>query len=111
MTDTFDRLNHIHEAIMKIMQLTKKGKRRFDREEEIRLSIIYYIQIIGEAASTIPLDFRNSHQEIPWRQMIAMRNKLIHHYDGIDLEVVWETATISIPQLKPLIFALLKPEA
>lgn len=38
------------------------------------------------------------------------RNKLIHHYDGINLDIVWETATISIPPLEPLILAILKPE-
>lgn len=110
MTDTLDRLNHIHEAIIKIMQYTEKGRGKFDREEEIRLAIIHYLLVVGEAASAIPQDFRNSHPDIPWRNMISTRNKLIHHYDGINLDIVWETATISIPPLEPLILAILKPE-
>ena len=107
MTDTFDRLGHIDEAITKIMQYTKKGRRKFDREEGTQNSVIYYLQIIGEAASAIPQDFRDKHPEIPWRQMINTRNKLIHNYDGIDLDIVWETATISIPDLQAKIDAIL----
>ncbi len=110
MTDTFDRLSHIHDAILKIAKYVKRGKRRFDKEEGIQNSVIYYLQIVGEAASVIPQEFRNSHPEIPWRQMISTRNRLIHHYDGIDLDVVWETATTNIPELEQKIAAILKIE-
>ena len=99
MTDALERIRHIQTAITKINKYTKRGRRRFDREEETQNSIVYYLQIIGEAASAIPLEFRNLHPEIPWRSMINMRNKLIHHYDGIDLDIVWETATTGIPDL------------
>jgi uncharacterized protein with HEPN domain len=111
MTDSLDRIHHIHEAISKIISYTKRGRRKFDREEQTQNSIIYYLQIVGEAASAIPQDFRDRHPEIPWRPMISMRNKLIHHYDGIDLDVVWETATVSITDLKPKIDAILDEEA
>lgn len=111
MTDSLDRIHHIHEAISKIIFYTKRGRRKFDREEQTQNSIIYYLQIVGEAASAIPQDFRDHHPEIPWRPMISMRNKLIHHYDGIDLDVVWETATVSITDLKPKIDAILDEEA
>jgi uncharacterized protein with HEPN domain len=46
------------------------------------------------------------HPEVPWRSMINMRNKLIHHYDGIDLDIVWETATVGIPDLAVKIQAI-----
>ena len=107
MTDTFDRLKHIHDAIIKIRKYTKRGRPRFDREEGTQNSIIYYLQIIGEAASAIPHDFRDRHPEIPWRQMINTRNKLIHNYEGIDLDIVWETATTSISDLQPKIDTIL----
>jgi uncharacterized protein with HEPN domain len=66
MTDSSERLNHIFDAMLKIKHYVKRGRKKFDSEEEIRLSIIYYIQIIGEAASALPQDFRASHSEIPW---------------------------------------------
>jgi uncharacterized protein with HEPN domain len=104
------RLQHISDAIAKIGKYTRRGRRRFEREESTQNSIIYYLQIIGEAASAIPLDFRNRHPELPWRQMISTRNKLIHNYAGIDLDIVWETATVSIPDLEPQIKAILESE-
>lgn len=110
MTDTLDRLRHIEESIIKIINYTKKGRRRFDREEATQNSIIYYLQIIGEASNAIPLDYRNLHTQIPWRSMISMRNKLIHNYDGIDLDIVWETATLSIPNLLGEIRTLIDKE-
>ena len=57
MTDSLDRIRHIHEAISKIIFYTKRGRRKFDREEQTQNSIIYYLQIVGEAASAIPQDF------------------------------------------------------
>jgi uncharacterized protein with HEPN domain len=111
MTETLDRLEHIYEAITKIMKYTKRGRKRFDREEATQNSIIYYLQIMGEAANAIPLDFRSRHPEIPWRTMINMRNKLIHNYDGIDLDIVWETATINIPALATKIQAIIVEES
>ena len=108
MTDSLERIQHIQTAITKIGKYTKRGRRRFDKEEETQNSIVYYLQIMGEAASALPLEFRNLHPEIPWRSMINMRNKLIHHYDGIDLDIVWETATVGIPDLAFKIQAILE---
>lgn len=108
MTNPLERIQHIQTAITKINKYTKRGRRRFDREEETQNSIVYYLQIMGEAASALPLEFRNLHPGIPWRSMINMRNKLIHHYDGIDLDIVWETATVGIPDLAVKILSILE---
>jgi uncharacterized protein with HEPN domain len=72
MTDTLERVQHIQEAIIKIMNYSKRGRSKFDSEEETQNSIIYYLQILGEAASAIPQDFRDHHPQIPWRPMISI---------------------------------------
>jgi uncharacterized protein with HEPN domain len=72
MTDTLERVQHIQEAIIKIMNYSKRGRSKFYSEEETQNSIIYYLQILGEAASAIPQDFRDHHAEIPWRPMISI---------------------------------------
>jgi uncharacterized protein with HEPN domain len=69
------------------------------------LSIVKSIEIIGEAASTITKEFRKKHKKIPWANIIAMRNRLIHVYFDIDLDRVWDTVTDDLP---PLIAALEK---
>jgi len=110
MRDPYEQLHRIQNAIIKIGEYTRKGRFTFDREEEVRLSVIHYLYTIGGAAYATPQDFRDHHPEIPWRSMISMRNKLIHYYDAIDLDVVWETATISIPDQQSKIDAILDAE-
>lgn len=57
------------------------------------------LELIGEAATHIPADFRSAHPEIPWRMIIAMRNRLIHAYLGIDNDTVWSIIQDELPEL------------
>jgi uncharacterized protein with HEPN domain len=57
------------------------------------------LELIGEAATHIPVDFRDAHPEIPWRMIIAMRNRLIHAYLGIDNDTVWSVIQDELPEL------------
>ncbi|MDD1444303.1 DUF86 domain-containing protein [Dolichospermum sp. ST_sed3] len=61
------------------------------------------LEIIGEATKRISKDFRNNNPEIPWADMAGMRDVLIHDYIDVDLEIVWKTASESIPKLKALL--------
>ena len=69
----------------------------------LALALTKLLEIIGEAASTIPAEFRAAHPTIPWRLAINMRNRLIHGYFDIDSNIVWDTVTSN---LEPLIVAL-----
>lgn len=64
------------------------------------------LELIGEAATHIPEDVRKNHQEIPWRMIIATRNKLIHGYLGIDDDILWSIVRDDIPALLPLLKSL-----
>lgn len=57
------------------------------------------LAVIGEAAGRISVAYRQQHPEIPWLQIVGMRNRLIHGYDAIDLEVVWSTVQNDLPNL------------
>jgi uncharacterized protein with HEPN domain len=57
------------------------------------------LELIGEAATNIPQDIRTSHPQIPWRQIIATRNQIIHGYLGIDNDIIWSIITDEIPSL------------
>lgn len=65
------------------------------------------LEVAGEATKQLPAWFRARHPDIPWSSMAGMRDKLIHFYFGVDLEIVWETVTVRIAELEPLIDALL----
>ncbi|MCW7075240.1 MAG: DUF86 domain-containing protein [Candidatus Methanospirare jalkutatii] len=64
-------------------------------------AVIRSLEVMGEAVKKIPLEIREKYQEIPWKYIAGMRDKLIHEYHGVDLEIVWEVVEKEIPPLKP----------
>jgi uncharacterized protein with HEPN domain len=74
-------------------------------------SVIRRLEIIGEAAGRVSAQFRDRHAAIPWSRMIGMRNRVIHGYDAVDLDIVWTTAHERIPELLALIEPLVPPDA
>lgn len=73
-------------------------------------AIVHSIQIIGEAARRVSEEYREMHPEIPWRNIIGMRNQLVHKYDDVDLDVVWRVVQREIPELIALIEPLVPPD-
>lgn len=110
MRDPFEQLRRIQEAILKIAEYTKKGRRRFDRDEAIQLSIIHHLQAISNAALAISPAFKDHHPEMAWQQMIDFRNFLTHYYLGIDRDALWKIASHDLPVLKAQIDAELAGE-
>ncbi len=102
-------LRHILECIAVIENHTRKTSQgKFSRDVKTQDAVIRRIEIIGEAVKNLPAEFTKRHTEIEWREMAGMRDKLIHEYFGIHLDVVWTTIMRDIPRLKRLITALLK---
>ncbi|MFB5762568.1 HepT-like ribonuclease domain-containing protein [Paenibacillus medicaginis] len=66
-------------------------------------AVVRNLEIIGEAARNINDEVKNKYPEVPWRNMIGLRNILIHEYFGIDESIVWEVATRNLQEIKPLI--------
>ncbi len=97
-------LEHILESIRKIEDFVNGiTKFEFDQSILIQDAVIRNIEIIGEATKKISKQFTQSHPEIPWQDMAGMRDKLIHDYLDVDLEVVWKTVESDLPLLKELI--------
>ena len=61
--------------------------------------VLYQISVLGEALRRISPEFQQQHPEVPYRQVISMRNKLVHDYDDINIPLVWQVITTSIPDL------------
>jgi uncharacterized protein with HEPN domain len=70
-------------------------------------AVVQAIQIVGEAASRISPETRSAASSVPWGRIIGMRHRLVHAYADIEPEVVWQTVTVEIPALLPLLIALL----
>lgn len=75
----------------------------FMRNVQLQDSVVRRLEIIGEAAGRVSMTFRDRHPTIPWGRMIGMRNRMIHVYDAVDLDIVWATAHERIPELLALI--------
>ena len=99
MRDDRERLEDILEAIERIEKYAAKGKDAFDNEELIQVWIIHHVQIIGEAAAQISNESREALPQIPWSDIIAMRNRLIHAYFDINLDILWKTIVEDLPPL------------
>lgn len=72
----------------------------FLKDKKTQYAVIRALEIIGEASKKIPKDTRDKYPNIPWRSIAGMRDKLIHDYSGVDVEVVWNTANEKILSLE-----------
>jgi len=105
----FDFFNDILESIEKIEQFTTgMNYSQFATDDKTSFAVIRALEIIGEAAKAIPEKIKEKHHELPWKEMSGLRDKLIHVYFGVNLEVVWETIEEDIPKLKPIIAEIIK---
>lgn len=107
--DDVVRLQHIYQAAQKAIRFTKGRKREdLDHDEMLEFALIHAIQVIGEASARVSEAFRIKYPQIPWRVMAGMRNRIVHAYFDVDLDIVWETATENLPGLVPELEKVLK---
>jgi len=93
-------VRHILDAAEKAMTFAKSYTREdLDTNEMLAFSLIHLLEIIGEAANGVSEGFREKHPDIPWRQMVELRNRLIHGYFDINLDIVWDTVAKDLPPL------------
>ena len=102
-------LNDILEAIQRIEKYIE-GCNFEDFSKNLMMldAVVRNFEIIGEAAKQIPEEIKQKHREIPWKEIIGMRDKLSHNYFGVDLEIVWRTSKKRLPDLKHVIEEMLK---
>jgi len=108
MRDPRERLLDMVEAIEKIERYSAKGRVVFEKEELIQTWIVHHLQIVGEAAGKLGPEFHDQHPLIPWPQVVAMRNVLVHDYFGVDLEEVWRVVERDLPDLKSKLHILVR---
>lgn len=72
-------------------------------------AVVHRLQVIGEAASKVSLPLRQSHPEIPWAAIVSMRHRIVHDYLNVDLDIVWDTVHVDLPEIQRLL-AGLEPE-
>jgi uncharacterized protein with HEPN domain len=98
--DDLIRLRHMLDAAKEGLSFVKnKTRKDLDSDRMLVLSIVKSIEIVGEAAAKVSQETKEKCTELPWANIIAMRNRLIHVYFDIDLDRVWDTITDDLPPL------------
>jgi len=101
--DYRDYLQDILDSVCEIESFIKgMSYEDFKRDRKTINAVVRSIEVMGEAAKRIPRALKTKWGGIPWRQMAGMRDKLIHEYFGVDVEILWKTAKDEIPPLKQL---------
>ena len=94
------RIKHILDAANEAVSFAKgKNRTDLDSDRQLNLSLVRLLEIIGEAARGISPEFREANPDLPWESMIGMRDRLIHGYFDVNLDVVWQTVTEDLPPL------------
>ena len=106
--DPNERLMDILDAIDRIERYAERGRDALEIDELVQVWMVHHIQIIGEAAARLGRDFHEAYPEVPWAQIVAMRNILVHEYFGVDLDEVWQVVDRDLPILKSQVERLLE---
>jgi uncharacterized protein with HEPN domain len=89
-------LDHARQTVASVQQRTRAD---LDQDRILQLALQKAIEIVGEAASRVSREGRSRHPDIPWAEAIAARNRIMHGYDTVDYDVVWQILTEEFPAL------------
>ena len=107
--DVFIFLEHIIENILDIEEFsTGLTKEELKNDKLKQNAIVRSLEIIGEAVKNVPNTFRNKHSQIEWSKISGLRDKLIHHYFGVDFNTIWDVIKVDLPELKKKVKLILK---
>jgi uncharacterized protein with HEPN domain len=94
------RLRHMLDAAREAVDFSK-GRSRKDLENDrlYHLAMVRLVEVIGEAAARVSEATRQAHPHVPWSEVVGARNRLIHGYDQVDLDILWDILALDLPPL------------
>ena len=96
-----DYLNDVHDAIKRALDYTDGMIwEEYLRDPKTQDAVVRNLEVIGEATKVLSEQIREQYPGIPWREMMGTRDRLIHHYFGINQEIVWQIVQYDLPELK-----------
>lgn len=97
--DDIIRLRHMLDAALEAERfIDDKDRSDLDNDRKLELALVKCVEIIGEAASSVSKESRDNLPQIPWTDIVGMRNRLIHAYFEINLDILWKTLTDDLPR-------------
>ena len=104
-------LRHLEECIGRIVEYTQGGLEPFLADTRTQDAVLRNLEVIGEAVKNLTPKLTDSHPEIPWKRIAGLRDILIHHYFGVDLEIVWRVVEDRLPELARAVAELLDADS
>jgi uncharacterized protein with HEPN domain len=109
--DPFVALRHMLDHAREAVQLARgRSRTDLDADRLLQLALARLVEIVGEAASRVPAELQGRHPGLPWREAVGARSRLIHGYDFVDLDILWEIVATDLPKLIPQIEEVLTLE-
>lgn len=100
-------LLHIRDAIDAVLSYTADGRQSFFADRKTQDAVVRNLEIIGEAAKRVSEPTRQGHGDVTWKRIAGMRDKMIHEYFGVNLNLVWEVVEGQLPSLRVRMEAIL----
>lgn len=98
--DPFVRIRHMVEHAREAVEMTHgRSREDLNLDRQLNLALVRLPEIVGEAAARVPDDFRRQYPNVPWRDIADLRNRLIHGYDSINFDILWQIMQQDIPVL------------
>ena len=101
-------LLHIRDALERICSYTAEGKQAFLVDPRTQDAVIRNLEVVGEAVKNLSERLKTHHSAIPWKRIAGMRDKMIHEYFGVNLQLVWDAIEQEVPRLQQKIAAILR---
>lgn len=97
-------LEDMESAMEKISRYTDGMSREtFLKDDKTIDAVVRNLEIIGEAVKNLPEDYKGWHADLPWHQIAGLRNRIVHDYAGVDLEIIWQVLQVSLPEFRGLL--------
>ncbi len=94
------RLRHMLDSAREAVGLIRdKSRQDLDADRILSLALVRLLEIVGEAASRVTIPTREVYADMPWAQIVSLRNRLIHGYDAVDLDILWKILVEDLPAL------------
>jgi uncharacterized protein with HEPN domain len=103
-------LAHIRDALVRIAEYTSAGREAFMADPRTQDAVVRNLEVVGEATKRVSAETRALAPDVPWKAISGMRDKLIHEYFGVNLEIVWRVVELELPAFGSSVEALLRTD-
>ena len=101
-------IHHMLDHAAEALEMTRgRSRADLDTDRMLNLALVRLMEVLGEASARVPQDFRSQYPDVPWRQTSDMRNRLIHAYNEVDFDTLWEIIRHEVPPLIEQLEAIL----